>query len=400
MTGVRQQSYALFLGLILATWVVLCLTGLRGPLSSGQHGEVAVFAGILVVLAGVVFGMPAPGTEAAAWTWLQAAELWLICGGTALVAGRWDVGLLLVAAGCARMTGRRGTLYDRAPSLSEQWAEAWRRHGSVLLGIVVLLLLLGASKAAGSTGGLKAHRLELGVYGVLIALAGIAWAGRADGVGAFSSETCRLLKARQASPARLAFLALAPWCGFLALTYLVQLPQLASLDHSLVHLVYHQGDRSLRSFMRAISNAGGEDLALVWIPLIALALVLFRHARSLRFFLAANFGVFGIETLTKTLTFRARPDLTHGSHFDSFPSGHTLSAVILAGGLWLILWPSAARKGRWLLTVAAITWPVLMGSSRVYLGRHYFTDVVGSWLLGTGWLLVGMSTLLVLDRKK
>ncbi|MCE3244947.1 MAG: phosphatidic acid phosphatase, partial [Arthrobacter sp.] len=196
-----------------------------------------------------------------------------------------------------------------------------------------------------------------------------------------------------------AFLALAPLCAFLALAYLVRLPQIASLDRSFVHLVYHRGDQSLRSFMRAISNAGGEDLALIWIPLIAVSLVLLRHARSLRFFLSANFGVLGIETIFKTFALRARPDLTHGSHFDSFPSGHTLSAVILAGTLWLILWPSAANKGRWLMVVAASAWPILMGSSRIYLGRHYLTDVLGSCLLGTVWLLLGIATLLALDRK-
>jgi membrane-associated phospholipid phosphatase len=51
------------------------------------------------------------------------------------------------------------------------------------------------------------------------------------------------------------------------------------------------------------------------------------------------------------------------------------------------------------MVVAASAWPILMGSSRIYLGRHYLTDVLGSCLLGTVWLLLGIATLLALDRK-
>jgi len=397
MTGVRQRRYGQYLGLILLTWVVLCLGGLREPLGTGWPNELFAYTGTLVVLTGVVFGKPATGSESATWTWLQAAELWLVCGGTALIAGWWDIALLLVIAGGTRLMGRRRAPHVPVPPLSGQWAKAWGEHGSQLSAMVMLLLLLTAFKAATGTGGPKAHRLELGMHGVLISLAGVVWAGRADGAEALASEIRRQLTVRLGSSARLAILALAPFGGFLALAYLVRLPQVASLDHSFVHFAHHRDEHSLRSFMRFVSNAGGEDLAVIWLPLIVVSLAVFRRAHSIRFILAANFGVLGIETIFKALTFRARPDLTHGSHFDSFPSGHTLSAVILAETLLLVLWPANARWGRRLLVAAAIWWPLLMGASRIYLGRHYLTDVIGSWLLGTAWVMIETAVLVAVS---
>ena len=60
----------------------------------------------------------------------------------------------------------------------------------------------------------------------------------------------------------------------------------------------------------------------------------------------------------------------------SFPSGHSANAVTVYGSL------AAHEKKRRLLWVLAIALPLLVGFSRVFVGAHYPTDVLGGWVLG------------------
>ncbi|MGW2485904.1 phosphatase PAP2 family protein [Streptomyces sp. NPDC001606] len=71
----------------------------------------------------------------------------------------------------------------------------------------------------------------------------------------------------------------------------------------------------------------------------------------------------------------------------SFPSGHTTTAALAAGLLVLALCLRAPR-GRTVLCGAAVCWAAAVGLTRVFLGVHWFTDVLGGWLFATGWLAV------------
>ncbi|MFD6287722.1 phosphatase PAP2 family protein [Streptomyces sp. NPDC060205] len=89
-----------------------------------------------------------------------------------------------------------------------------------------------------------------------------------------------------------------------------------------------------------------------------------------------------------SLVARPRPPLTdwqtHASGW-SFPSGHTTTAALTAG-LLIIAVRMRAPRGGTPLVVAVGVWGALVGLTRVYLGVHWFTDVVGGWLFALGWL--------------
>jgi membrane-associated phospholipid phosphatase len=155
-----------------------------------------------------------------------------------------------------------------------------------------------------------------------------------------------------------------------------------------------------RNFLRAITNIGRSNWVLVPAGcLIALALVLRRRHQGFRN--AAGYGLIAstigfvfvsvggaglIANLSKYILGRARPKLfdTAGPFdfqlfsFDpdhaSFPSGHATNIFALATVLGM-LWP----RGRILLYTVAV-W---IAASRVLIGQHYFTDVVGGAILGT-----------------
>jgi membrane-associated phospholipid phosphatase len=72
---------------------------------------------------------------------------------------------------------------------------------------------------------------------------------------------------------------------------------------------------------------------------------------------------------------------------ESFPSGHALASAAILGVLLVVLLPSIRSTGG---RVAAITGAALfvlaVGLSRLYLGVHWATDVIGGWVIGFAWL--------------
>ncbi|GGI96301.1 phosphatase PAP2 family protein [Streptomyces brasiliensis] len=96
----------------------------------------------------------------------------------------------------------------------------------------------------------------------------------------------------------------------------------------------------------------------------------------------------GVRYGVMELVARARPPesgwQTHASGW-SFPSGHSTTAALTAGLVILAITVRAPRGGR-LLCLAVGCWGALVGLTRVYLGVHWFTDVIGGWLFAVGWL--------------
>src|SRR5204863_6257488 len=72
----------------------------------------------------------------------------------------------------------------------------------------------------------------------------------------------------------------------------------------------------------------------------------------------------------------------------SFPSGHTLSAVVFYGGVALVIWSLFGRRAGLAAVAGAALIALAVGISRIYLGYHFLTDVVGAMLAGVAWLLI------------
>jgi len=81
------------------------------------------------------------------------------------------------------------------------------------------------------------------------------------------------------------------------------------------------------------------------------------------------------------------PKLTDAG-FYSFPSGHTMLAVIIFGFGALLLTRGSARPLRVAGLAMATLIVLLIGAARVYLGAHWPSDVVGALLAGSGWAAV------------
>ncbi len=97
-----------------------------------------------------------------------------------------------------------------------------------------------------------------------------------------------------------------------------------------------------------------------------------------------------LEAALKGLVGRERPDVARLVSGDgpAFPSGHVLATVGFYGVLGIIAWRSTTRRGRAVgISISSAVVIALVGFSRIYLGVHWMTDVVGGLLVGAAFVL-------------
>ncbi|MDO5675924.1 MAG: phosphatase PAP2 family protein [Propionibacteriaceae bacterium] len=170
----------------------------------------------------------------------------------------------------------------------------------------------------------------------------------------------------------------------------------AAWDRPVLDWVLSIRTDAVNSFVAWYSNTGGP----IWQPILTGIVVLllcwqWRDITPLILTLIAAGGSLLITVLGKRIIGRARPPLEeaippHESSM-SFPSGHSLNALVIAGILAYLLirhfW-DRSQWVKWLIGGLAALYAVSMGLSRVYLGHHWLTDVFGAWAIGLAWLAV------------
>ena len=137
----------------------------------------------------------------------------------------------------------------------------------------------------------------------------------------------------------------------------------------------------------------GSTVVLTFATLAVTGFFLLRREHHLAIYVAIAVTTGSIASvLLKSGFDRPRPDLVaHGQHVytASFPSGHSmLSAIVF---LTLDALVASAQKERvmqlYVLGLSALL-ALAVGVSRIYLGVHWPTDVLGGWAAGTGWALM------------
>jgi undecaprenyl-diphosphatase len=147
----------------------------------------------------------------------------------------------------------------------------------------------------------------------------------------------------------------------------------------------------LTTVMVAASRWGAPGVLAVYGVAAALVFLSRGWRRAAVLVLLTMAGAGLLDWLLKQLYGRARPaplfDFYPLPHSYSFPSGHALFATCFFGGVAVLashrLRHRAAEVAVWVVAVLAI---LLIGVSRIYLGVHYPTDVLGGLAAGTVWV--------------
>jgi membrane-associated phospholipid phosphatase len=165
---------------------------------------------------------------------------------------------------------------------------------------------------------------------------------------------------------------------------------ISTLDPRVAADMVHLRAPDLTLLARVLTFVGSEVVVGVAAMLVLLALLLRRSWTRATVLAAGMAGSAALTVGVKLLVARSRPGaadrLGAADSSYSFPSGHTLnSAVFLALLCWLV-WPLLSRVGRSVTIPAAAVLAIGIGWSRLYLGYHWFTDVLASVLVAASWL--------------
>jgi membrane protein DedA with SNARE-associated domain/membrane-associated phospholipid phosphatase len=181
---------------------------------------------------------------------------------------------------------------------------------------------------------------------------------------------------------------MAAWLFFGILEDVFTGDPLVNADAAVYHLL--QGFRSYPSDTVMVSITElGDTTVVVAITISVLAYLLWARAKhSAIFFASALAGASLINTAIKVALHRSRPvdGLYTGWSAFSFPSGHSTANMVLYGAIAFLI--VRHGKGRLAVTAPFVACIAILAIafSRLYLGAHWFSDVVGGMAFGLTWL--------------
>jgi undecaprenyl-diphosphatase len=164
-----------------------------------------------------------------------------------------------------------------------------------------------------------------------------------------------------------------------------------NLDNQIFqYFLNHRNDFGIKIF-KIISFLGNWQFVL---PIMVIILLILFYKKRGQFIIPFIFTVLVAEMVTffgKIISHRARPLSAVIFEPDfSFPSGHATIAVAFYGYLTYLIVISLKSKPTWLITSLSLILIIAIGFSRLYLGVHYFTDVVAGYLVGSLFLFFGI----------
>jgi undecaprenyl-diphosphatase len=146
----------------------------------------------------------------------------------------------------------------------------------------------------------------------------------------------------------------------------------------------------IKALFVGITFLGSPAALTVFAILIAVSLLNSRSYTLLIIWVISMVGCAIIDANVKHLFSRDRPSFKDPAVYEdtkSFPSGHSMGSLVGYGFLAVILSRNLPR-GRWQVAVslALAVLVLVIGFSRIFLGAHFFSDVVGGFTLGGAWL--------------
>jgi undecaprenyl-diphosphatase len=190
--------------------------------------------------------------------------------------------------------------------------------------------------------------------------------------------------------AGIAIILVSSWGFFAIAEDVLEQDPIVQFDQSLADAVHSRVTPLTIRLIQAATLAGNE-IAVVLSLAVGLLFILRRRWQDLLLVVLAVAGTELLVPLIKLVVHRQRPIFTDPiqvlSDF-SFPSGHAFLAVTFYGLMaYLVVRRMRSLAARVLVIVLALAIILLVGLTRIYLGVHFLSDVLGGYLGGLAWLI-------------
>lgn len=170
----------------------------------------------------------------------------------------------------------------------------------------------------------------------------------------------------------------------------IRAQEASALDRLATPFVHRFASPGLDAVVNLITTLGSDLVVGPLLVVLVFGLAWRRRYREGLFMVVALGGSLALNGLMKNFFARPRPPLAwaHVLPDYSFPSGHSMNSLVFYLAVALLVWELRGRLAGIGATAVALLLVLFIGISRIYLGYHYFTDVVGGFMAGLLWLFV------------
>lgn len=161
-----------------------------------------------------------------------------------------------------------------------------------------------------------------------------------------------------------------------------------TIDENVYSLIISLMSKNMTSIMMFISYLGS---AVTLITLTIAFIILLKNRRNSAYIALNLVLVFLLNRILKLIIARPRPSVLRLVVEDgySFPSGHSMVSMGFYGFLIYLIWVNIKNKKiKYPLVIFLSLLILFIGTSRIYLGVHYFTDVIGGFIIAILYLVI------------
>lgn len=174
---------------------------------------------------------------------------------------------------------------------------------------------------------------------------------------------------------------------FLFLSIIVKINNSFLIDSVIYKSIIYFRTDNLTCFFKILTRLGTTRVCLI----IGIIIMLIFRKRKYLLFPFTTIVIKIINLVAKYIIGRPRPNVLRlvNENETSFPSGHAMLSITLYGLIIYLIYSKISKNSvKWILIILFNLVIFFIGISRIYLGVHYFTDIIGGYILGVIYLII------------